>query len=184
VNQWAYSQTLLARASVSQKRRRPCFALANLESEQHSSPFTRRPQRRPFAWRRKGDDAVVWFTHWLLAVGRGGRATEQVLLLVDGDGILIYRCLRLDVSVERQFFRISPAITRSLASVLVPRPAALGVLLRTACALRVWVSKEKISLRLRPLKGRDFCLRSLRRKTRLRPWERGTSRRFAHECPE
>lgn len=38
--------------------------------------------------------------------------------------------LQQNVSIERHFSRIFPAFPRSLASVLIPRPAALAVLLR------------------------------------------------------
>jgi hypothetical protein len=81
------------------------------------------------------------------------------------------------VSIERHFSRIFPAFPRSLASVLIPRPAALAVLLRTACALRVWVSKQKSPAQQTrgcgPECGRDFSSEPPQ-KARLRPWERGT----------
>jgi hypothetical protein len=83
--------------------------------------------------------------------------------------------------------RIFPAHPRSLASVLIPRPAALAVLLRTSCALRVWVSKQKSTAQQArgygPECGRDFSSEPPQ-KARLRPWERAHSRRFAQECPE
>jgi hypothetical protein len=83
--------------------------------------------------------------------------------------------------------RIFPAHPRSLALVLIPRPAALAVLLRTSCALRVWVSKQKSPAQQTrgygPECGRYFSSEPPQ-KARLRPWERGTSRRFAQECPE
>jgi hypothetical protein len=78
-------------------------------------------------------------------------------------------------------FPMSYSVTRS---VLIPRPAALGVLLCAMRPLRVWVSKEKISLRLRPRERARFLSSEPPQKARLRPWERGTSRRFAQECPE
>lgn len=79
---------------------------------------------------------------------------------------LYIEALQTGVSGERQFSRIFPVHPRSLASVLSPRPSALGVLLRL-CRPSGLGFQRKISLRLRPLRAR-FCLRSLRRKTRLR----------------
>jgi Single-strand binding protein family len=50
-------------------------------------------------------------------------------------------------------------------------------------ALRVWVSKQKISLRLRPLRGEIFSSEPPQ-KAHLGVGSGALSRRFAQECPE
>jgi hypothetical protein len=74
---------------------------------------------------------------------------------------------------------MSHSVTRSL---LFPRPAALGVLLCAAHTLRVWVSKEKISLW--PKVRARFFLRSLHRKHACGLGSGAVSRHFVQECPE
>ena len=128
-----------------------------------------------------GHNRTARFTHSPLIFRWTGYGTEKARFCLIG--IASFLGPISGVFVESHISRISPAITRSLASVLIPRPAALDVLLRPTGALQVWVSKEKSPLRLRPLRGEIF-LRSLRRKHVFGTWEQGTSRRFAQECPE
>ena len=76
-----------------------------------------------------------------------------------------------------QFFPCSPSVTRS---VLFPRPAArrVSASLAMASALRVSVSRKSFVQRTQ----KHFP--DPPKKTPLGTWERGTSRRFAQECPE
>ena len=103
-----------------------------------------------------------------------GLRIRRILVQTPSDG-----CFRRAPSLSDS--PMSHSVTRS---VQLPRPAALGVLLRTPCALRVWVSKEKISLRLRPKERARFFLRSLHRKHACGLGSGAHSRRFAQECPE
>jgi hypothetical protein len=124
---------------------------------------------------------TAWFTHSPLIVRWTECATEKVRCCLIG--VASFRGPISGVLVESHFSRIFSAITRSLASVLIPRPRHSAFCFALTGALRIWVSKEKSPLRLRPLRGEIF-LRSLRRKHAFGTWERGTSRRFAQECPE
>ena len=118
-------------------------------------------------------------TYWLLSYCDGWRrnGTQDWLrfsearpeqLLLGGD---------FNASAIPPVFPCSPSVTRS---VLVPHPAArrVSASLAAASALRVSVS------------GKSFVQRTQKhfpdhpKKTPLGTWERGTSRRFAQECPE
>ena len=130
---------------------------------------------RPFAWSPREDDScglAVRFTHCLFSSPDLMVSNHKIWSGAIASASLS-STLQADVSIERQFSHIFPAHPRSLARCL-SRALRHSSFCFGCAALRVWVSKEKISLRLRPLAGRDFYLRSLRRKTRLRPWERGT----------
>jgi hypothetical protein len=74
--------------------------------------------------------------------------------------------------------RIFPAYPRSLALVLIPRPAALRV---SASAYQP-PSGFRLSENLCAKNAKRFSEPS--EKAPLGTWERGTSRRFAQECPE
>jgi hypothetical protein len=79
--------------------------------------------------------------------------------------------LRRDVFIERHLSRIFPAYPRSLASVLIPRPAALAVLLR--CAPFGFRLSESLFGKS-PHRTRTKRFSEPSEKARLRPWERGT----------
>lgn len=148
------------------------------------------PKNGFFAWQDAEDDGrwTVWFAHCLLLQPdwwetRGyGPTAAQLRQHPERRAVL-----HASVFVQRHPSSYFPAHPRSLAMVLIPRPAALAVLLRTSYALRVWVSKQKSPAQQTrgygPECGRDFSSEPPQ-KARLRPWERGTSRRFAQECPE
>jgi hypothetical protein len=76
------------------------------------------------------------------------------------------------VSIERHLSRIFPAFPRSLASVLIPRPAARRGSASAYAALRV--SAFKKSFRLFPQRARKEKIFRTFRKSAAWPWERGT----------
>ncbi len=125
---------------------------------------------------------TVCFTHSLLLQPGNWQTTDYGSTAVRWRWRPSIDALQTDVSIVRHFSRIFPAHPRSLARCL-SRARRHSAFCFGYAALRVWVSKEKISLRLRPWRAR-FFLRSLRRKHAFGTWERGTSRRFAQECPE
>lgn len=92
------------------------------------------------------------------------------------------RHLQADVSVECHLSRIRPCLTRSLARCFSCALRHGAALLRTLCALRV--SAFRKSFRQIPAQNVDEKISRTFRKSAAWPWERGTSRRFAQECPE
>ena len=86
--------------------------------------------------------------------------------------------LQMIVGVERQFSCIFPAHPRSLASVLIPRPAARRVSASAYAALRVSVFKKTLC------NERKKIFRTFRKRHRLALGSEAHSRRFAQECPE
>jgi hypothetical protein len=95
--------------------------------------------------------------------------------------------LQTNCSIERQFSRISPAFPRSLASVLVPRPAALDVLLRlsrpSGLGFQQQISRAECA-RLAAQRTGEISRRSLHRKHAFGLGSGAHSRRCAQECPE
>ena len=186
------AQTRTILAHTSQLRRAASFlpAPAAPTLVPCSSLSTSSPKDRFFAWQgpEANGERTAWFTRCLLLQPDRWRTRAYSSIAVR---------LRRHPNAIQPFMQVSPysaisprifpAHPRSLALVLIPRPAALAVLLRTSCALRVWVSKQKSSAQQTrgcgPECGRDFSSEPPQ-KARLRPWERGTSRRFAQECPE
>jgi hypothetical protein len=156
-------------------------AVPHLELGNSASPGSH--EERTFGGRRDGNDAEVRSTHWLFAACQAENATEKGSLRSNGDGALIYRCPSAGCFRRAPILRYFPTITRSLASVHCPRPAALGVLLRpigrppglgfqrkdlpTASAPDSTPAREERAPGT-PAEGARFFLRSLRRKTRLR----------------
>jgi len=86
--------------------------------------------------------------------------------------------LQMIVAVEHQFSCIFPAHPRSLASVLIPRPAARRVSASAYAALRVSVFKKSLC------NERKKIFRTFRKRHRLALGSEAHSRRFAQECPE
>jgi hypothetical protein len=89
--------------------------------------------------------------------------------------------LQMIVAIERQFSCIFPAHPRSLASVLIPRPAALRVLLfldSSPNQMRWVPAPEKAPLAL----GSEAHSHPTTHRTCI--GDPGISRRFAQECPE
>ncbi len=81
----------------------------------------------------------------------------------------------VDVSVKRHLSRIFPCLTRSLARCL---SRALRQLRGSA------FSAFRKSFRQNSAQNADEKIFRTFRKSAAWPWERGTSRRFAQECPE
>jgi hypothetical protein len=86
--------------------------------------------------------------------------------------------LQMIVAVEHQFSCIFPAHPRSLASVLIPRPAARRVSASAYAALRVSAFKKSLC------NERKKIFRTFRKRHRLALGSEAHSRRFAQECPE
>ena len=156
-------------------------ALADSSWHLYNWPSIPPPQCRLLAWRRVEDDVKhrkMWSTHSLLSQPGAWLANNY-----GSTALWLYRhpyidALKTSVSIERQFSRISPAFPRSLASVLIPRPAARRV---SASPLRA-PSGFRLSENLCATNAKRFSEPS--EKDVAWPWERGTSRRVAQECPE
>jgi hypothetical protein len=171
VNSHAPYRKMLTRTSQPRRVDGLLLVLVNTGSELRWPSSTSSLQSRSFA-RRKAGHAVVGSPHWLPAVGRSGARQSRCHCWLVATTSLYTDALQTDVPVERQ----SPVFPRlSLGHSLrcfsrARRHSAFCFAL--SGALRVWVSKEKISRATTrdfgPQCGRDFCLRSLRRKTRLR----------------
>jgi len=100
------------------------------------------------------------------------RSNRETPLPVRGlHGVFWRESLQQSVLIERQFSRIFPAITRSLAPPLIPRPAALAVLLRHAAPFGSGFPNKNPPRKQRTAAARKtggIFLWSLHRKTRLR----------------
>ena len=117
-----------------------------------------KPFLRPSAQRQTndgGDSLAVWFTHSPLlqpdSVATNPRVCVGAVASAFSTGTL-----QADVSIERQFSSIFPAHPRSLASVLIPRPAALrgSASATPPCGFRL---SENLFGKLRTGRGRkDF----------------------------
>ncbi len=168
----------MMRSSISRPLQRDLSCHPVLTSVLRNSSSPQSPMPRRCAWQAvesNGDASAVWCIHSLPEPPRPVPDTS------DRSATRFYRhpyidALQTGLLIERHLSRISPAFPRSLASVLIPRPAALAALLRCA-ALRVWVSKQKSPAQhargCGPECGRDFSSEPPQ-KARLRPWERGT----------
>ena len=130
MSQRAQTQTTLPRTSQPSRGTWLLLALTAPELEPCSSPSIPSPEDRFFAWRGAQNDVShwkLWSTHSLLLQPEMRRAT--------GDGSTAVRlhrhpqCHRVlqSVSIGRHLSRIFPAHPRSLALVLIPRPAARRV---------------------------------------------------------
>jgi hypothetical protein len=183
------SAPMTARSSISQYGESDLLlVLVETVQGRSSSPF-RRPKRGCSQGGRKPTmRRVPGMVHPLMVSRAGSCARQRRRASARWRWPPYIDVLQRGVFIERRFSRISPAYPRSLARCFSRARRHSAFCFTLTGALRVWVSKEKISgatnARLWPSKRARFFLRSLRRKTRLRPWERGTSRRFAQECPE
>jgi hypothetical protein len=146
------------------------------------SPPHLSPLLRPVARRQAGHDAgsiSARFTHSLLLQPDLVASSHEVCF--DSAAKLpasTTSLLQPDVFIEPQFSRIFPAHPRSLASVLIPRPAATARLcfaLRAPCGFRL---------------SKNLCAKNAKRfpepseKAPLGLGSGAHSRRFAQECPE
>jgi hypothetical protein len=186
MSQKAHIHTILARASQPHKGA-GILALAAPELEPHNSPSTPSPVGRFLAWQGTEDDGerTARFSHsLLLQPGCWPRTMSSSTTVRLHQHPERHRVLQAGVSVMRQFSCIFPAHPRSLASVLLPRPAA------RRCSASHFVrpaglgfQRKNLAAALAQSTGEIFCSEPPQ-KAHLGTWERGTSRRFAQECPE
>ena len=118
-------------------------------------------------------------------VDAGSKAREERRLRYADceSGAFLSRHPRTSVCVKRHLSRIFPCLTRSLASVLIPRPAAAARLcfaLRAPCGLRL--SENLFGKTPHRTRTKRFSEPSA--KAPLGLGSGAHSRRFAQECPE
>ncbi len=119
------------------------LALTASALEPRSLPSIPSPKLKSFAWRGAEDDAdhrKLWLAHSLLLQPEAWQASSYGSTAVRVRRRPYKDALRTSVSIERQFSRIFPAYSRSLALVLIPRPAARRVSaspLRVPCGFRL-----------------------------------------------
>ena len=176
----ALTQTTRARTSQARREADLLLAFAVPALVRRISPPTPSPVDRLFAWRGPEDDRkrTARLTHPLILapdlwqVSPNGSTTVRLHRHPKR-----HRVLQTGVSIERHLSRIFPARPRSLASVPYPRPAARRV---SASAMPPY--GLRLSENLCAMNAKTFSEPSV--KAPLGTWERGTSRRFAQECPE
>ena len=175
------TRAMLARTSQRARSDRSIPALANPSRRLRNWPSIPSTQCRPFAWRNTDDDAKHWntrFTRSLLLQPEAWQTTGH-----GSTAVWLHRhpyigALQTGIPVERQFSRIFPAHPRSLASVLIPRPAARRVS-ASHCVRPAGFGFQKIFVQRTQ---KDFP--NLPKKTPLGLGSGAHSRRFAQECPE
>jgi hypothetical protein len=182
VSRQTFIQTTLARPSQSRREARLLLVLAAPHLETCISPSTPSPKDRFFARQGTEDDGerTAWFIHSLLLQRDRWQASTSGSTVV-----WLHRhperhaSLQASVSMERHLSRIFPARPRSLALVPIPRPAARRV---SASATPPYGLRLSENLCSKDKNAKRFPEPSV--KAPLGTWERGTSRRFAQECPE
>jgi len=182
MSQRAHMRTILAHTSQPRIEASLLLALAAPDEEPHTSPTAVLPFSRFFARQDAGGRAVppsVVHTLSAFVAGLGGRRTQRVFCCLVAMASDAPCNLQTSVSVEHHLSRIFPAHPRSLASVLTPRPAARRV---SASALPPYGLRLSENLLAKNKNAKRFSEPSV--KAPLGTWERGTSRRFAQECPE
>jgi uncharacterized protein Usg len=143
-----------------------------------SSPSTPSPRNRLFVWQGTEDDGerTVWFTHFLLLQPDRWQMTGY-----GSAAVRLHRhpehhaVLHASVSIQchlSSYFPCSPSVTRFGAD-----PAPCG----NCATLLFRLSENLFGKTAKTPKEKIF--RTFR-KCVAWPWERGTSRRFAQECPE
>jgi hypothetical protein len=175
-----HTQTILTRTSQSRREAGLLLVLASPHLEACISPSTPSPRDRFFASQGAEDDGgrTVRFTYPLpLQPDHRQASTDGSIAVRLHRHPEHHQVLQTGVSIERHLSCIFPAHPRSLASVLIPRPAARRVSASASppCGLR-------LSENLCATNAKGFSEPSV--KAPLGTWERGTSRRFAQECPE
>jgi hypothetical protein len=176
----ALTQTTLAGTSQARREAHLLLAVAVPELVRPISPSTPSPQDRFFAYRGAEDyeELTARLTHPLLLEPDLWQASPIGSITVWMHRHPEYhRVLQTGVSIARHLSCIFPAHPRSLASVLYPRPAARRV---SASAMPPY--GLRFSENLCATNAKRFSEPSA--KAPLGTWERGTSRRFAQECPE
>ena len=178
----AQTRTILTRISQPRRAENLLPALTAPELELcNNSPSIPSPKNRSFAWQAAEDDGerMVWFTHSLLLQPNRWQTTGY-----GSAAVRLHRhperhaVLHASVSVKRHpssYFPCSPSVTRYGA---YPAPCGTARLcFGLSAALRVSAFRKSFC------NERKNIFRTFR-KSAVWPWERGTSRRFAQECPE
>jgi hypothetical protein len=177
------SRRVRTRAMLARTSQRVCGggsfpALAGASLGSRNWPSIPPPRYRPLTWRVAEDDAEHWnvrFARFLLLEPEAWQATGHGSTAVRLYRHPYIRAFQIDVFIERQFSRIFPAPPRSLASVLIPRPAARRVSASHGperqrgnarrgsdpCALRVSAFKKSLC------KERKKIFRTFRKRRRL-----------------
>ena len=179
----AQTRTILARTSPTRRASSLLLALSGSELEPCNSPSTLSPKDRLFAWQGAEDDGegTAWFTHsQLLQPDRWqttGHGSAAVRLHRHPER---HAALHASVSVKRHpssYFPCSPSVTRLGADPAPHHPSPqrprAGDPDSADCELLLFLDSSPNQKRWVPFQ-----------KMQLLPWERGTSRRFAQECPE
>ena len=149
--------------------------------KRHNSPSTASPETRFFPRRQACNDAktrTVWFTHSSIVLDRLGAREDRSIRRRVTMASSVSIQLQQGVSVKRHpssYFPCLPSVTRFGA---YPAPCGTARLcFGLSAALRVSAFRKSLC------KDRKrFSEPS--EKAPLGTWERGTSRRFAQECPE
>jgi hypothetical protein len=132
VSRQVLTQAMLVRASQQVRGRWPFPAHADSSRRMCNWPSIPSPRYRPIArWDAENNAKHwnVWSAHTLLLPPEAWLATGYGFTAVWLHRHPSIGANQSSVSIERQFSRIFPAHPRSLASVLIPRPAARRVLL-------------------------------------------------------
>jgi hypothetical protein len=176
--------TTLTRTPSSRRQGGLLLAVTNPERMVCVSPMTLSPGSRFFAWRDAHNDAgqTVQFTR------AQQLQPDSVASPDDRVGSWLHRhperrrVLQSSVSVKRHLSCIFPAHPRSLALVLIPSPAARRVSASASPPSGLRFSENLFGKPPQRTRTKRFSEPSV--KAPLGTWERGTSRRFAQECPE
>ena len=156
-------------------------ALAGTLLKSRNWPSIPSPRYKPIAWRDAEHDARHWnvrFTRSPLLQPEEWQAAGYGSTAVWLDRHPYIGALQTGISIERQFSRIFPAHPRSLASVLIPRPAAR----RGSASHSVRPCGFRLSKNLCATTAKRFSEPS--EKAPLGLGSGAHSRRFAQECPE
>ena len=177
----AQTRTILTRTSQLRRAENLLPAPTALELELcNNSPSIPSPKNRSFAWQAAEDDGerMVWFTHSLLLQQDRWRTRAY-----SSAAVRLHRhperhaVLHASVSIKRHpssYFPCPPSVTRFGA---YPAPCGTARLCFGFAALRVSAFRKSLCN-----ERQKFSEPS--EKAPLGTWERGTSRRFAQECPE
>jgi len=171
VSRQVRTRAMLARTSQRARDDRSISALANPSRRLRNCPSIPSPQYRSLAWRDTDDDAKHWnvrSTRSLLLQPEAWQTTGYGSTAVWSHRHPYIGALQTGISIERQFSRIFPAHPRSLASVLIPRPAAR----RVSASHSVRPCGFRLSKNLCATSAKRFSEPS--EKDAAWPWERGT----------
>jgi len=181
VSRCAQTWTILTRTSQLRRAASLLPASTAPELEPCNSPsIPPSPKDRFFAWQGVEDDGkrTAWFTHSLLLqpgqwqASTSGPTAVRLHRHPERHGVL-----HASVSVKHHpssYFPCSPSVTRFGA---YPAPCGTARLCFGFVALRVTAFRKSLCNERKKI-FRTFV------KAPLGTWERGTSRRFAQECPE